>query len=209
MSARFSAATVSGSSCRAICRAEPELDAPLPPLPIAARAAADAPASWPWRCWESTRSRISRRMLSTSVSAITHALTAWRDSNTLALQSFRTRGAAPGGHAGIEVGNSFCQGHTRDSYEERSIQPIISLPVATVDCQRDRILIDAKPTVESKSNLDHLTTTHGAKLYLLLFRVRAVGMNAVEVAYKKTYDRIGYVVIKTRHHAQRYRLAAL
>src|SRR6266542_1893509 len=203
MSARFSAAMVSGSSCRAICRAEPKLDVPLPPLPIVARAAADAAASWPGRCWESTRSRISRRMLSTSVSAITHPLTAWSDSNALALQGFRRRGATAGGHAGIEVSNSFCQGHTRDSYEKRSIQPVISLPIATVDCQGDRILIDAKPTVESKGNLDHLTTAHGAKLYLLLLRVRAVGMNAVGVAYKKTYDRIGYIVIKTRHHAQR------
>ena len=71
-----------------------------------------------------------------------------------------------------------------------------------MDRQRDRILIDAEPTVESETDIQQITTSDNAKLYLLFAGVCAVSMNAVRVANQKADDRIVHVVMKARHHAQ-------
>src|SRR6266545_1895275 len=199
MRARFSAAIVSLSPCWPL----------LPFVPIAGPERAAAATSSLARSRERTRSRISLRMLSTSVSAIANTLSIGSGLDTLMLPSINTEHTIAQCYAGIKVGNPFSQAHARDSYEERCIEPVISLPVTTVDCQRDRILIDAEPTIESKSNLDHLTTAHGPKFHLLFFRVRAVGMDAVGVADQKTNYRIVHVMMKARQHAQRQWLATL
>src|SRR5882757_6098338 len=103
------------------------------------------------------------------------------NSDVLAIQTVADRAAATHTRVGMQVCDPFGQRLTRHSNEERRIEPVVSEAVATMDRQRDRVLIDAEPAVERKRNLDHFAAFYRSKVDLLLLRVGAVAAYAMRV----------------------------
>src|SRR5215216_3786154 len=107
---------------------------------------------------------------------------------------------APRRRGGVEVGDAFDEDGARDAEEEHAVEPVVADAVAAVDGERDGELVEPEPAVEGEADLDYLSAPQDAEVYLLLLRVRPVGVDAAAVVDEEAEDRVVHVAVDARAH---------
>src|SRR5438128_5807089 len=113
------------------------------------------------------------------------------------------------GRTGIEIGDAFNQMLTGHAKKPNAVEPVVGFAVMTMHSARDRIIVNSQPAIKRTHGFKHFPATHGAKLDLLLFRVRAIGTDAVTIAYEKTDYRLIDNPVAANHQAHQQRLSGL
>src|SRR5207244_10111826 len=90
------------------------------------------------------------------------------------------------GRTGIEIGDAFNQMLTGHAKKPNAVEPVVRFAVMTMHSARDRIIVNSQPAIKRKHGFKNFPATHGAKLDLLLLRVRAIGTDAATIAYQET-----------------------
>src|SRR5437762_13623090 len=113
------------------------------------------------------------------------------------------------GRAGVEVGNAFNQMLACHAKKAHPIKPVVRFAVMTMHGARDRVIVNSQPAIKRKHDFKNFPATHGAKVDLLLFCVRAIGTDAVTIADEKTDYRLIYIPVAANHQAHQHRLSGL
>src|ERR1044072_2829949 len=112
-------------------------------------------------------------------------------------------------HAGVEVGDALDERRACDLEEEHAVEPVVADAVAAVDGERDGELTACEPAVEGEADLERVAAPQSPQVYLLLLRVRAVGVDASVVCDEEADDGVVCRALKARAHAHRERRARL